>query len=441
MKLHKMLFLATVQIATLGGFSQNWTLQQCIEHAKASNISIKTRGNHIENQGINLQRARNEALPSVSAYSEASINNSYQLSERKTFNTGQIGVSAEVDIWNGHRVKHEVEKQKTLLEVSGLHHQSVTQDVSVSITTSFLDLVYQTENVKNIENQMKVTLEQLSITKLKVESGVMARFELSRMQMVEAQEVASLMEAKNQQQLSTLKLGLLLNLRGDSLKNFSAETTVTTNIETLTIEDVDTVFSNASKANPDLLAKQKMLDSYASDVKIARSSAMPHVYAKGLVYTGYNGINNTGITASEVSPFVTQMSDNINAQVVVGVNIPIFNKHNTKLSVMQSKTLMAASQLEVEQKRNELFLQTHTSWLEAKSSQEQFNAREKAAQLANESFELSKERYNAGTLDGISFVMEKNNLAKAQSDLLLAKYMLIFRIKMLDILQGRAITL
>jgi len=62
-----------------------------------------------------------------------------------------------------------------------------------------------------------------------------------------------------------------------------------------------------------------------------------------------------------------------------------------------------------------------------------------ARKLAQESFDLAQEQYNAGTLSGISFIIEKNNLVNAESDLLVAKYQLIFKLKLIDVLQGKYI--
>ena len=50
-------------------------------------------------------------------------------------------------------------------------------------------------------------------------------------------------------------------------------------------------------------------------------------------------------------------------------------------------------------------------------------------------------KFNAGLMTSLDFTTIKNNYAKAQSDLLRAKYQYIFKLKVLDFYQGKPLTL
>ena len=60
-----------------------------------------------------------------------------------------------------------------------------------------------------------------------------------------------------------------------------------------------------------------------------------------------------------------------------------------------------------------------------------------AVSFANEAYSISNEQYNMGLMNGISFLQEKNNVSKTESELILAKYQLLFKLKLLDIMQGK----
>ena len=58
-----------------------------------------------------------------------------------------------------------------------------------------------------------------------------------------------------------------------------------------------------------------------------------------------------------------------------------------------------------------------------------------------EAFRYSEEKYNVGIVNAVEYNTAKTNLAKAESDLLQAKYEFIFRTKILDFYRGLPITL
>ncbi|MBK8416010.1 MAG: TolC family protein [Bacteroidetes bacterium] len=52
----------------------------------------------------------------------------------------------------------------------------------------------------------------------------------------------------------------------------------------------------------------------------------------------------------------------------------------------------------------------------------------------------AEKKYNVGMMSSVEFLNVRNNAAKAESDLLQAKYDLIFRIKVLDFYLGKPLT-
>jgi outer membrane protein len=57
-----------------------------------------------------------------------------------------------------------------------------------------------------------------------------------------------------------------------------------------------------------------------------------------------------------------------------------------------------------------------------------------------ESFRASESRFNAGTIDFVSYNLQKTNLDKSKLSLIQAKYDFVFRTKILDFYQGKSLT-
>jgi outer membrane protein len=56
-------------------------------------------------------------------------------------------------------------------------------------------------------------------------------------------------------------------------------------------------------------------------------------------------------------------------------------------------------------------------------------------------FEDAQKKFNLGAITSLDYTTAQNNLSKAQSELLQAKYRYIFRLKVLDLYQGKPLTL
>ena len=58
-----------------------------------------------------------------------------------------------------------------------------------------------------------------------------------------------------------------------------------------------------------------------------------------------------------------------------------------------------------------------------------------------ESFKYTQQRFDVGMINSLDYNTAKNNLVKAESNLLQAKYEYVFKIKVLDYYQGKPISL
>jgi len=79
------------------------------------------------------------------------------------------------------------------------------------------------------------------------------------------------------------------------------------------------------------------------------------------------------------------------------------------------------------------------AYLDAVASLKKYRVSEKSVQSLEESFNHSKQRFDVGMATSVDFNDSKNKLARAKSDLLQAKYDYIYKTKILEFYQGRAL--
>lgn len=82
-----------------------------------------------------------------------------------------------------------------------------------------------------------------------------------------------------------------------------------------------------------------------------------------------------------------------------------------------------------------------TAYADALAAHTTFKAREKSLVSLNESFNYTEQRFNVGMVNAVDYNVAKNQLNRAESELLSSKYDYIFKLKILDFYLGRALTL
>jgi outer membrane protein len=90
---------------------------------------------------------------------------------------------------------------------------------------------------------------------------------------------------------------------------------------------------------------------------------------------------------------------------------------------------------------NQVRQNIESAYNDALAASKSFEATTKQVNALEESFRVIQNQYNIGAVNFTDFQIANNNLVRAKSDLIRAKYQYIFRIKVLDFYQGKPITL
>jgi outer membrane protein len=143
----------------------------------------------------------------------------------------------------------------------------------------------------------------------------------------------------------------------------------------------------------------------------------------------------------ENNKFWDQLNKNQNRSIGLYLNVPIFNKWQTQTMIGTSKVQLNSAQLSLQSAKNQLYKTIQQAYADARASLNKYNASVKSVDALTESFGYTEQKFNVGMVNTIDYNDAKNNLLKAKSDLLQAKYDYVFRLKVLDFYQGKPITL
>jgi outer membrane protein len=422
---------------------QVWSLEKCINYALENNIKIKQGAIATEYQKNQLQQTKFSRLPSLNGQTSQNMNFGRSLTYENTYkdiNSSEtnFGLGVSLPVFQGFQITNNISKLELDLQASVEDLSKAKSDISVNIASTYLEILFAKDLVMVSTNQLEVTRLQIKQINEKVEAGSLAKGNLLDIEAQAAGEELNLVNAKNQLQLAKLKLVQLLEL---SLKeSFDIETPSFPEISAqASIVAANEVYDAALLTRPEIKGADLRFQSSKFQLKMAQGLLYPTVSLYANVYDTYNNkyMDRDGKNIS----FSDQLKNNQRKGVGLQMNIPIFNKFQTKYQIDNARLQVLNTGLELEGAKKLLRSDVETAQTNAIAALNRFTSNQKAVSAMREAFRYSAEKFAVGLVNTVEYNTAKTKLAKSESDLLQAKYEFIFRTKILDFYRGLPLVL
>ena len=448
---------------------RQWSIEECIDYAKTNNLEIQQGEIEVQIQEQNLRKARSDRYPTLNGIAT----NNYNFGQRIDPFTNQFAstrvrsnsfaLNTDVDIFRGFQLNNSIKKEKKDYEITVKRLEKSGNDLSLSVAGAYLNILLQKEVIKLMENELDLSKSQLDQTIKLVEAGSIPQGDLLNAQSQVARNEFNLLSAQNELRLLTLNLKLLMRLPADTNLQIQSP-----NIE---VEDVGTelippgeIYEQSLEVMPEIAIAELSLESSEKAVDIARGSASPVLRLGASYGTGYSGLRqevigtefagqveigetSTGLpvfadrfnSVSQVVPFSQQLENNLNQTIGLSLTIPLFNNFSSRTNINTAKLNLEQSKLNLELARQEIRNNVERAHADAIAAFSNYQSMEKAVESMVVALDYSAEKYDSGLLNVIEFNQEKNNLLRAKSELIQAKFDYIFKVKILDFYLGKPI--
>ena len=235
----------------------------------------------------------------------------------------------------------------------------------------------------------------------------------------------TVVQTNNDYKLALLDLSQLIEL--ESPEGFALESPEV-EVELVPLTSPEEIFQTAMVSKPAILAAQYRLQGSKHSIRIAQSGYYPQLTLNGSLGTNYySTINRT---------FNEQMGDNFSKYVGISLSVPLFNRLATRNRVRTARLQHDNYALQLDDAKKTLYKEIQQAWYNAAASEAKYQSSRTAAQASDESFRLMSQKYENGKANAVEYNEAKQNLMKAQSDELQAKYDYLFRTKILDFYRG-----
>ena len=416
---------------------QSWTLRQCADYAIKHNISIKQKDNQRKQRDIQLSTAKNSRLPDLSASASESfsfgrgltLDNTY--TNRSTSSTS-FSLGTSVPLFTGFKIPNQIKLNQLNLEAATKDLEKAKNDIRMQVAKAYVQILYDTEIAEVAHRQIAIDSAQVVRLEAFVQNGKSSQAALSQQQSTLAQARLTATQAGNNLQLSILALTQLLEFpspEGFSIVRPAFSTTPATSLAGVS---PDAIYQEALAMKPEVQAEQLRLTASERSIKIAKAALYPTLNFSAGLQSNYYKTNGM-----QADPFATQMKNNFSQYIGLNLNVPIFTRFQARNSIRSARIDYDNQQLQLENVKKTLYKEIQQVYYNAVAANSKYHSSEAAAQSSKDAFTLMQAKYENGKANITEFNEAKNNYLKAESNLVQARYELLYQNALLDFYRGR----
>ena len=430
-KLFLFLLISSVAVA------QKFNLQQCIDTAIVNNIPVKQSNLLMQAAGIDWRQARLNRLPDLNANVSHGINqgrsidpftNSYVPQQ---INFAGYGVSSGVLLFNGMNLNHLVKQNAYAYEAAKMEWQQAKDNLTLNVILAYLQVLNNEDVVAFAQRQAELSQKQVERLEILDKQGAISPSLLSDLRGQLMNDQLSIITARNQLETTKLTLAQLMNIPYS--KTMQLERISVSDMLTAYGQDPEAIYQTSLQQFSLIKSVDLRKQSARYALKARRSELYPSLFLNGNVNTSYSSVAQN---ATGKIPYREQLNNNVYSTVSLGLRIPIFNSLSTRNRIKLADITLKNSELIEENTKVQLRQQIEQAHLNMTNAFERYTTLQQQVQAYTESFKAAEVRFNSGVGTSVDYLIAKNNLDRANINLISAQYDFVLRKKILDYYQN-----
>lgn len=430
--------VALVRLSLLAQDKQ-WSLRECCDYALEHNISIKQQENQCRKQELQLSTSKNSRLPDLSGSVGQNFSFGRGLTSDNTYsntNTSNtsFGVSTSMPLFTGFRIPNQIKLDKLNLEAATADLEKSKNDIRLKVADAYVQILYDLEIAEVANRQIEIDSAQVARLQAFVNNGKASEAELSQQKATLANSKLTATQADNNTRLAILTLTQLLELPTPEgfciVRPSLAELTELVGKDRLVTPDQ--IYAEALGVKPEILSQQLKLKGSEHSIKIAQAANYPTLSLSGGLNTNY--YTTSGFPSDA---FGHQLKNNFSQYIGLNVNVPIFNRFQTRNSIRSARIDLENQQLQFDNTKKTLYKDIQQVYYNALNAQAKEKSSEDAVQSTKDAFQLMQAKYENGKATITEFNESKNNYLKSESELVRARYENLYQHALIEFYRGR----
>ena len=453
---------------------ERWSLMSCIEYANKNNVGLLQSKLLVNQAEINVKESKYKRLPNLNGSLNAGksfgrnvdpITNAFVTQEILYSN---YSLSSSMVLFQGGTIRNSIKQNQLILQSANMDYEQASIDLSLNIVIYYLNILQSQERLLVADKNREIAKLQLDQINKLIKAGVKPEADALELQSQIARAEQTYVISENALDVGWLSLKQAMRLTPET--KMTIETLSDDQLNSLQLEkySYEDLFNQASENRPGIQAAKYKLESAIVGEKISRSLYYPTVLLSGSIGSRFSDaakrptkdytivkdtiegvINNTQIQFiqdfkvpfTEITPFKTQFDQFLGYGAGVSVSIPIFNNYFAKANVQRAKLNTMQSELQLELQKEKLSQDIYQAMTNVKAAIKDFDASQNVYNASKSSFEKTQKRFDIGMANVFELNQIQTNYLNAQTSLLISKYDLVFKQKILDYYAGKKIRL
>jgi len=453
-------------VSSMTSAQKKMSLEECIDTGIRENFDVEQRRISERSEQLAYQQSKLSLLPDLNGNAGHGFNQGRSIDPftnspvTQSFNSSNFSLSSGIVLFSGLSKINNIKRADLNWKASQMELQQEKDNLAINIILAYLQVLSLSEQAHLVEDQAKLSAQQVERLSVLNKEGAIKPSELSDLRGQLANDRLTIADNKNNLGNARLSLFRLMNIPYDSsivFEELKNDLPATTHLNSAGI------YQTAL----DQLALIKAVDlrtfSAQKALKVARGGLWPTLSLGGNAYTQYssvarqNQLQNTSFRQTEdyvtvngqqyslftkqdnylssPIPYGTQLNNNLNSLLNLTLSIPVFN-------ALQQRTRIKQAQLEVKRNatiaadtKRQLQQDIDVATLNMQTATEKYRTLLQQVAAYKESFEAAEARFTEGVGNSIDYLTAKNNLDRANRNLVNARYDYILRQKILDFYQ------
>ena len=433
-------------IVTSVGFSaasaqKAWSLRECCDYAIEHSIPIKQQENQRRQQEVQLSTSRNSRLPDLSASLNQNFSFGRGLTADNTYsNTNTSSTSlqlgANMPLFTGFQIPNQIKLNQLNLEAATADLEKAKNDIRMKVAQAYVQILYDMEISEVAHRQIDIDSMQVVRLQAFVKNGKASESELSQQRATLANSRLLATQADNNTRLAILTLTQLLELpTPDGFSVVRPELADVSADIAAAIPSPDIIYAEALGIKPEIAAQQLKLKGTEHNIKIARAGYYPTLSLSGGMGTNY--YTTSGFKSDN---FSTQLRNNFSQYIGLNLNIPIFNRFQTRNSIRTAKIQRENQQLQLDNTKKTLYQEIQKVYYNTLNALSKEQSSLEAVKNTQTAFNLMQAKYENGKATITEFNESKNTYLKSESELVQARYENLYQHALLEFYRGKELT-
>jgi outer membrane protein len=447
------------------------TLKDAIEIGIKNNLAVSQSDLQMQKAGINLKQSKENMLPDLNASADHGYNYGRSIDPfsnafiNQKVGYASYGASSQVLLFNGLSLHNQIAANRLGYEASKMELQQAKDNLTINIILDYLQVLSAEDVLTQSKEQVAVTQKQVDRLAILNQSGAILPADFYDLKGQLATDQIAIVD--NQNNLATAKLNLVQLLNIPYNKDLEVERMPEDNFNINYPGTPDSIYQQALQQFAQVKAARLRTESAQKNISSVKGQLFPTLSFGGNIQTNYSTVatrdyfvNTTENPSSNYVDvgnqkypvivqqnnyearkinFGDQLSNNLYYTIDLGLRIPLFNSSKIRNQIKLAKIDYKNTQLVENNTKTQLQQSIERAYVNVTSSADKYKLLQNQVAAFAESFRTAEIRFNAGAITSVDYLIAKNNLNRAQNNLIIAKYDFVLREKVLDYYGGKAL--